>query len=256
MGQIKGTSKPQQGKQQDILLPSYTVRESQKAKHVRLKISVQDGLEVTIPQGFNQEKIPEILRQKQKWIDKTNQQLEAQRQHLQLEPPEKLPERILLGAIAEDWQVQYMLTPASGVTLSENSELQLLICGNIHSTETCKAALRKWLSHKAHTHLAPWLQTVSCSIQLPFGKISVRGQKTRWASCSSCKDISLNYKLLFLPKHLVHYVFVHELCHTVHMNHSAKFWALVAEKEPSYKQSDTELHQAWCYIPGWVEPTV
>jgi predicted metal-dependent hydrolase len=51
----------------------------------------------------------------------------------------------------------------------------------------------------------------------------------------------------------VRYVFVHELCHTIHMNHSAAFWNLVAEKEPNYERLDTELQNVWRYVPAWVE---
>jgi predicted metal-dependent hydrolase len=65
--------------------------------------------------------------------------------------------------------------------------------------------------------------------------------------------ISLNYKLLFLPPEVVRYVFVHELCHTIHMNHSTAFWNLVAEKEPDYECLDTELQNVWRYVPAWVE---
>ncbi|MGC1525969.1 MAG: M48 family metallopeptidase, partial [Phormidesmis sp.] len=64
---------------------------------------------------------------------------------------------------------------------------------------------------------------------------------------------SLNFKLLFLPRPLVHYVLVHELCHTVHMNHSKHFWALVAKKQPDYQWRRDALKKAWRYVPRWVE---
>ncbi|NJR66755.1 MAG: M48 family metallopeptidase, partial [Leptolyngbyaceae cyanobacterium CRU_2_3] len=99
----------------------------------------------------------------------------------------------------------------------------------------------------------PWLRQVSREVELPCNKIAVRGQKTIWASCSSKKNISLNYKLMFLPPELVRYVFIHELCHTAHLNHSENFWAFVEEKAPDYQLYDTELNKAWCYIPPWIE---
>jgi hypothetical protein len=113
--------------------------------------------------------------------------------------------------------------------------------------------LRKWLAHQAHRELAPWLRQLSISLGLPFHNISVRGQKTCWASCSSGKNISLNFKLLFLPRPLVHYVLVHELCHTIHMNHSKDFWALVEQKQPDYAWRRAAIKKAWRYVPRWVE---
>jgi hypothetical protein len=82
--------------------------------------------------------------------------------------------------------------------------------------------------------------------------VSIRGQKTAGPAASSDKNISLNYKLLFLPPELVHYVFVHELCHTVHMNHSAAFWKLVEEKQPGHQRFRDEIRDGWQYVlVGW-----
>lgn len=231
----------------------YSVRESRKAKNVSLKISWQKGLEVTIPEGFNPNQIPEILRQKQSWIEKSTQRIEAQRKLFEPESPNALPERICLRAIAEEWRVNYCATDGSKIAVCEKVGSQLTVSGAIEEGDRVKAALYKWLALKAKGHLVPWLHQVSETCALPFERTSIRGQKTRWASCSRHSTISLNYKLLFLPPSLVHYVFVHELCHTVHLNHSAKFWALVKRKQANYKQLDTELRDALCYVPAWVE---
>jgi len=65
-----------------------------------------------------------------------------------------------------------------------------------------------------------------------FNRISIRNQKTRWGSCSSKKNINLNYKILFLPKAMQDYIIVHELCHLKEMNHSHRFWNLVQQALP------------------------
>ena len=234
-------------------LLDYKVRESHKAKHVNLKISPHYGLEIVVPKGFDHRRIPEILQRKQKWIHKISQRFAAQQEFLTATAPDQTITQIELPAIAETWQVAYYPTADSQVTVTEQAGQQLQIRGAIAHADLCHEVLREWLAHKARLHLVPWLQTVSHEVELPFEKASVRGQKTRWASCSQRKMISLNYKLLFLPPQVVHYVFVHELCHTVHMNHSSAFWSLVAEKEPNYEELDAELHNIWHYIPLWVE---
>lgn len=68
-----------------------------------------------------------------------------------------------------------------------------------------------------------------------YGRISVRNQNSRWASCSSKKNLNFNYRLCLLPADLADYIIVHELCHLTEMNHSARFWALLARAVPDYK---------------------
>ena len=76
-----------------------------------------------------------------------------------------------------------------------------------------------------------------------YGKISVKNQKTRWGSCSRNKNISLNYKIVFLSSRLQDYIIVHELCHLKEFNHSRNFWALVQQILPDYLELRKELRR-------------
>lgn len=69
-----------------------------------------------------------------------------------------------------------------------------------------------------------------------YKRVSVRNQKSRWGSCSRDGNLNFNYKVLFLTKEVRDYIVVHELCHLKELNHSARFWALVARTVPNYKQ--------------------
>ena len=79
----------------------------------------------------------------------------------------------------------------------------------------------------------------------------VRLQRTRWGSCSNSGTVSLNAALLFLEPPLVRYLFIHELCHLIALNHSRKFWSAVARYEPDYEALDRRLTAAWSEIPLW-----
>lgn len=235
------------------MLPSYTVRESRKAKHVSLKISVSGNLEVIIPQGFDKKHIPEIIQRKQPWIERVTRRMEDRQAMVGLEVSDRLPDLIEFRAIAEKWQVKYQETQLPGIRITEQKGSNLALFGDVTNQEVCKAALQKWVSRKAQIHLVPWLGLVSRELDLPFGNTLIRKQKTRWGSCSSSKTISLNCKLLFLPSPLVRYVLIHELCHTIHLNHSQKFWSLVHSYEPDYEQYDSSLRDARCFVPLWME---
>ncbi len=74
-----------------------------------------------------------------------------------------------------------------------------------------------------------------------FNRIFIRNQKRRWGSCSRNGNLNFNFKLLFLPKCLLNYVVVHELCHLKEFNHSCRFWSLVEVSIPNYKELREEL---------------
>lgn len=237
----------------------YRIRESSRAKHVSIKVSHLGEVEIVVPQGFNPRQIPAILRQRQDWIAKTLQRMKTEREAVQVAEPEaggELPQQISLRSIGEDWAVSYQQTGGSQVRATAAGVQHLAISGAVDHVDACQQVLQRWLKRKAELHFAPWLRQVSEEIALPCGTISVRKQKTRWASCSSQKSISLNVKLLFLPPPLVRYVFIHELCHTVHLNHSPQFWALVSEKDPGWEPIDAELSRGWRYVPEWVERSI
>jgi len=233
------------------MLPPYTVRESARARNVNLRISMEGGLEVVIPRGFNRRLIPDILHKKGDWIQRTTHRLAERREFLEADPP--LPAQIALAALGETWRVDYRPGPANRVTLTEQAGQRLTLTGAVDQVDLCQAVLRRWLAHRARQRLELWLRQISVEEKLPFAKVTIRGQKSRWGSCSPARAINLNYKLLFLPPALVRYVLIHELCHTQHLNHSAKFWALVSKKEPAYKRARIELRAAWRFIPGWTQ---
>jgi predicted metal-dependent hydrolase len=233
--------------------PDYTVRVSSRAKHVRLKVSHKRGLEVVVPEGFDATAIPSILSCKRDWIERSMRRLREQTEVRAALSPREHPEAIDLKALGETWRVTYR--PSRGATrptLHEVGARNLLINRPPRKVDD-DALLRRWLQHKGREALVPWLERTSHELDLPYGRSMVRGQKTRWGSCSSQKTISLNYKLLFLPDELVRYLFVHELCHTRHLNHSSRFWRLVQSREPDYEHLERELTDAWRYVPLWVE---
>ncbi len=76
-----------------------------------------------------------------------------------------------------------------------------------------------------------------------FKKISIRAQKTRWGSCTHSGNLSFNYKIAVLPPRIADYIIVHELCHRSEMNHSKRFWNLVAQTIPEHKTIRRELRR-------------
>jgi predicted metal-dependent hydrolase len=101
--------------------------------------------------------------------------------------------------------------------------------------EKCKAAAHE-LAQRRVAHFNTFYR-------VPVSKIIIRNQKSRWGSCSRNGVLSFNYRILFLPPHLADYIVVHELCHLHEMNHSKRFWALVAHIVPNYHECRRELNK-------------
>ncbi len=237
-------------------LSSYTVRVSDRAKSVRLSLSIEGGLEVIVPHNYDHLKIPDLIQKKRDWIVRNQLKLDEREAFVQSQSPQILPDSILLRSLAQEWQIVYQQTPTKSNSVSikeQKHQFQLVISGNIDDVASCKALLKRWLMHKAEQHLFMWLRKISDRANLPYRANTIRSQKTLWGSCSGDRNISLNYKLLFLEPNVVEYVLLHELCHTVQMNHSDKFWKLVSKFEPNYKALDKSLNQAWQIIPAWLD---
>jgi len=234
-----------------MTLPNYTVKESARAKYVRLKISAQEGLVIVVPKGFNRCYLPNILQQRRAWIEKHLNALKTQ-------PENDFPPTTLeLLAIGEKWELQYLESSGLGtkqIDLEEKKyEQRLIFSGNTQNTDLVKQALHQWLLVHGRKHLEPWLKQLSLETNLYYKKLQIRKQKTRWGSCSNRLTISLNYKLLFLPRQLARYVLLHELAHTRHLNHSKQFWTLLGQLEANYQALDQAVDKVGqqC-VPIWL----
>lgn len=72
-------------------------------------------------------------------------------------------------------------------------------------------------------------------MQVSYGRITIRDQKTRWGSCSQTGNLNFNWRLILAPERVLDYVVVHELAHRREMNHSPAFWKLVEQVMPDYR---------------------
>lgn len=206
---------------------------------------------MVVPSGFDEKKIPEILRRKKTWIADAVKRVNEAKRFLEPKPQQHLPENLKLTALGEVWTVVYQDdTRLSGLRLRPVNE-KLVISGAELERHAVIRKLTGWLRARVRDGLFPLAQNLAIKHGFKLGGLLVKSQRTRWASCSARQNLSLNTKLLFLPPELVRYVMIHELCHTVHMNHSNDFWRLVQAHEPRYKPLDQQLRAAWKRVPQW-----
>lgn len=225
--------------------PPFIIRKSSRSKRISLRISQQYGLEIIVPSRTSEKKALKFLEAKHDWVKKY--------QHLLTPaiPTTTLPEQIDLKFINEQWKINpAKLKIKEKITVeSETYDLNL----NDHLTLTDQLyQIKLWLKHKSLQHLGERLDFLSRLHGLPYGKLKVGFQHSRWGSCSKDKNINLNCKLMLLPDPLVDYVIVHELIHTLHFDHSPKFWQAVAKLIPNYKDRIQQLKNLQPQLPAWL----
>jgi predicted metal-dependent hydrolase len=164
-----------------------------------------------------------------------------------------LPDEVYLPALEQCWAVQYRKTAAKTVQARCDGNGTLVVSGEIRDGKKVTEALRRWMSRQAKNSLVPWLEELSYENAMPYARVAVRGQKTRWGSCSTRGNINLNWKLLFLPPDVVRYVLLHELCHTIHMNHSNRFWSRLAALEPEFRLYRSAVRKGMKHVPVWAK---
>lgn len=227
----------------------YNLRVSKRARYLRVEISPEKGILVVTPQGVPQSKIQTFLKEKESWIQKHWNGLSREPQ-TKAEQTRELPQEIGLLALEDQWPVEYHREEVPWVMITEENH-RVLLTGKVQNKQLTKKALQKWLVEKGKNNLLPWLESLAQRHNFSYKQGKVRCQKTRWGSCSAEWVINLNAKLLFLPTYLVQYVCLHELCHTLHMNHSKEYWRKVKKHEPNYSIWEEELKSWERYIPWW-----
>jgi predicted metal-dependent hydrolase len=88
-------------------LPNYRVRQSPKARNLRLKVTREDGLLVVLPKGYDESKIPSLLKQKKGWIADALKRVSDTKRFLEPKPVKHFPETVRLVALGETWSITY-----------------------------------------------------------------------------------------------------------------------------------------------------
>ncbi len=225
--------------------PLYTVKRHWRARHVKMTYSHANGLEITVPKRFSQKHIPGIIEENKDWIIK--QKIAYDKPEAQVRPTD-----IHFLAFQMLWSIHYFQTDKRPSIKAFSNE-DIILSGDIRDFAVCHDKLRDWVRKQSKILLVPYFTKLSAEIGLPFSDVTIRSQSTLWGSCSQDKSIRLNYKLLFLPEDLMRHIMIHELCHTRHMNHSEKFWQLVATHDTYWLANRKAMKQAEKYMPAWLK---
>jgi len=232
-------------------LPEYRVRVSDRARRVRLTVTPREGLVVVVPRRWRGDPAS-LVAEKAEWVRAALATYADRHALFSAGPEALLPDAIELGALGEVWPVEYRTTSSASVRASVDGGM-LVVSGDVGDAEKCLGALRRWLDRTAREGLLPLLAQTAAEAGLAYESARVRSQRTRWGSCSARRTISLNRNLVFLPRHLVRSLMLHELAHTLVMNHSKDFWTTLAVFDPDARDHRKQMREAHDFIPAWAE---
>lgn len=229
----------------DKLPASYRFRISHRARHVRISVSAYGQVTITHPAHVSRSEAAAFVHSKREWILR------------QLAKTKPLPrsgtlDRLHLPLTGETFFIRHQELESSRAGLRQKGNV-LHLRHDANAPETIRWELREWLKKYARNELAKRLDALCAQTDLSYQKLSIRLQRTRWGSCTREGAISLNAKLMFLKENLVRHVLIHELAHTVHLNHSQAFWHLVACYDPNWREHRKSLRQAVAMIPAWLD---
>lgn len=230
--------------------PQYTIRRSKRASSASLRLCPGQGLEVVVPLKKRTFDVAEFVETHRDWIIKHAHKLKIELHEARDDTV--LPDSFYLPCI--DLEIQCLYRPiasARRVTM-QVTDNKFIFYGRVDSFKACVPLITAALKIHAKNHFEKWLRALAEECGFTFEKLSIRNQRTVWGSCTVQKHIQLNYKILFLPAALARYILIHELCHTVHMNHSKSFWQLVSRHVPDFKYQVRALREADQFIPRWL----
>jgi predicted metal-dependent hydrolase len=208
------------------------VRESRRAKSIRLVVRATVPLEVVVPQGTRDRTVNGVLESKRGWIAEklaVVRAVAARPAQLGLEQPG------VVWLAGESLPVDRQDGRRAGAELRDG---RVLVRG---SAEAAPAALERWYRRQARRLILEAAELEAERLEVEFTSVGIRDQSTRWGSCSSAGHLSFSWRLVLAPREVLNYVVVHELVHLRELNHSKAFWAMVENAWPGWRRQSQWL---------------
>jgi predicted metal-dependent hydrolase len=209
----------------------YQVRRSDRARRVRVTMDAVRGIEVVLPRRAPEREAAAAIRELRPWIERRVAELAGAR-----------------AAVAARGDTVPYLGRTLALVSDSPGRMRVARRGDVLLVPTGEArlpALERWYRRAARAEIEPRLQRACAVAGMSYSRLTIRGQRTRWASCSRTGAMSFNWRLLLAPEAVLDYVVWHEVCHLEVMDHSSRFWRLVASRSPGYRE-----HVRWLKVNG------
>lgn len=220
---------------------AYLLKRSQQRRSIMLTVD-EHGLTVSAPWRSSERRIAGVIRDAEAWVLK------------KLDVWSALPARTQSWAQGDT--IRYLgrdlslhLTQdavAALATLQDGDRLQVCLAAPADA-DSVKAAVVKWYRRHAQANFSGRIGELAGRLGVSVPRLFLSSARTRWGSCNAKREVRLNWRLIQAAQATIDYVIVHELAHLIEMNHSARFWTLVASACPHYREACAELNRMGLY---------
>ncbi|HKH86131.1 MAG TPA: SprT family zinc-dependent metalloprotease [Nitrososphaera sp.] len=188
-------------------------------------------MQAMVPPNYNAKELESFVASKRDWIFKTSQYYGKLKERCRGLEPYTI---YFLGSkyrfhIVKDRQPSTMI-----------SDTLKLITFHVTDMRRYKQNMHEWYKQHTARIIADRLPMLASRFNVTYNKVSIKNQKSRWASCSKKGNLHFNLLLAAAPPNVIDYVMIHELMHLIEFDHSHQFWQLVKEADPGYKK-----HREW-----------
>ena len=214
----------------------YPIRRSNRARHVRIEVD-RDGVRVIVPRRMPLREVAPFVAAKRPWIERT---LRRHREAAARDPAVRLVDGGSVPYLGRELELRLRVEPGRVRPHVAMRGDRLHVAVGRPGAAALRDALERWYRRRARIEVAARLDAAAARAGSTYSRLSIRGQRTRWASCSQTGAMSFNWRLLLAPEEILDYVVEHEVAHLEVLGHSRRFWRLVERRCPSYRQ-----HERW-----------
>jgi predicted metal-dependent hydrolase len=204
--------------------------QNKRTKRFRL-VSGINGVRAIVPLNYNIKELENFITSKRNWILRTSQyygKLKERNGGLQPYTLYFLGSKYKFRIVKDRWPLTVV------------SDTIKLITFHVTDRRRYKQHIQEWYKQQTYRIIADRLPILAGRFNVKYNKVSVKNQKSRWASCSKNGNLHFNLLLAAAPSTVIDYVMIHELMHLIEFDHSLRFWQLVKEADPDYMK-----HREW-----------
>jgi predicted metal-dependent hydrolase len=199
------------------------VRESGRARSLRVRLGPRLPLEAIVPRRVGDAELDRFLLERRDWIARKLAEARSAAARSNVLGLDR-PDVVWLGLTP----IPVAFGPAVSPRLRDGS----LVVG---SSPTAEQAIERWYRREARKRIGRVVAREAARLRVRPGTLAIRDPKTRWGSCSSRGTIGFSWRLVIAPLEVLEYVVVHELCHLRELNHGKRFWRLLDEARPGWR---------------------